>query len=68
MTSEEKMVHELSIKVNDKIEDVVIVMPPDIKETLPMLITLTNTVAQYYDMTNEEILGVIAEYLLEEEE
>lgn len=62
------MEQELSIKVNDKIEDVVIVMPPDIKETLPMLITLTNTVAQYYDMTNEEILGVLAEYLLEEEE
>lgn len=59
---------ELSITVNDKIEDVKIVLPLDIKEALPMLITLTDTMARYFDMTNNEILGVMAEYLLEEEE
>lgn len=58
---------ELSITVNDKTEDVKVIMPPDIKEALPMLITLTNTMAGYFDMTNNEILGVMAEYLLEEE-
>jgi len=58
----------LSIEVNDKIEDVKVEMPADIKETLPMLMTLTNTMARYFDMTNNEILGVMAEYLLEEEE
>ena len=59
---------ELSITVNDKTEDVKVIMPPDIKEALPMLITLTNTMAGYFDMTNNEILGVMAEYLLKEEE
>ena len=59
---------ELSIKVNDKTEEVEVILPLDIKEALPMLMSLTNTMARYFDMTNNEILGVMAEYLLEEEE
>lgn len=58
----------LSIEVNDKTEEVKVIMPPDIKEALPMLMSLTNTMARYFDITNNEILGVMAEYLLEEEE
>ena len=49
-------------------KDVKVEIPTDIKEALPMLITLTNTMARYFGIPNAEILGVMAEYLLEEEE
>lgn len=60
--------NKLSIEVNDEIKDVKVEIPTDIKEALPMLITLTDTMGRYFDISNAEILGVMAEYLLEEEE
>ena len=60
--------NKLSIEVNDEIKDVKVEIPADIKEALPMLMALTNTMAKYFGIPNAEILGVMAEYLLEEEE
>ena len=57
----------LSITINHRLEKVDIVMSSDKSSNLAMLATLMNTICEHYDMTEDELLEIMEDLLLEEE-
>ena len=57
----------LSITVNHRLEKVDVTMSSDKSSNLAMLATLMDTICEHYDMTENELLEIMEDLLLEEE-